>query len=130
MVHKLGLNKENVYDDLKAAVVAAPQFRYVVQLAVRVHSYIVSACRFDWFIKSRTAMELQRRCNSLIICIEKEMNELEDQAKMDKRRGNKGLKEKTEKVAKMVNGQEIEKTEKKAEALEEVEDVNKMEVEA
>ena len=37
MVHKLGLNKENVYDDLKAAVVAAPQFRYVVQLAVQVH---------------------------------------------------------------------------------------------
>ena len=26
-LHKLGLNKENVYDDLKAAVVAAPQFR-------------------------------------------------------------------------------------------------------
>ena len=31
MVHKLGLNKENVYDDLKAAVVAAPQFRFAVQ---------------------------------------------------------------------------------------------------
>ena len=29
MVHKLGLNKENVYDDLRAAVVAAPQFRWV-----------------------------------------------------------------------------------------------------
>ena len=88
-------------------------------------------CRFDWFIKSRTAMELQRRCNSLIICIEKEMNELEDQAKMDKKRSNKGLKEKTEKVEKMVKGEETEeKTEKKADALEEVEDVNKMEVEA
>ena len=36
MVHKLGLNKENVYDDLKAAVVAAPQFRCVVQLAVQI----------------------------------------------------------------------------------------------
>ena len=31
MVHKLGLNKENVYDDLKAAVVAAPQFRWNLQ---------------------------------------------------------------------------------------------------
>ena len=35
-LHKLGLNKENVYDDLKAAVVAAPQFRctqlYMAQL--------------------------------------------------------------------------------------------------
>ena len=27
--------------------------------------------RFDWFIKSRTAMELQRRCNTLIMLIEK-----------------------------------------------------------
>merc|ERR1711934_1149710 len=101
-VHKLGLNKENVYDDLKAAVVAAPQFR------------------FDWFIKSRTALELQRRCNSLIICVEKEMNELEDQAKMDKKRGIKGLKEKTEEKAEKTKD---EKAEKKAEALEEVEDV-------
>merc|ERR1712192_307093 len=78
MVHKLGLNKENVYDDLRAAVVAAPQFR------------------FDWFIKSRTALELQRRCNSLITCIEKEMNDLEDQAKMDRKK-NKGKTEKKRK---------------------------------
>ena len=64
----------------------------------------------------------------MIACIEKEMNELEDQAKMDKKKVNKGLKEKTEeKVDKM--GKE-EKIEKKAETLEEVDDVNKMEVEA
>ena len=83
--------------------------------------------RFDWFIKSRTALELQRRCNSLIICVEKEMNELEDQAKMDKKRGIKGLKEKTEEKAEKTKD---EKAEKKAEALEEVEDVNKMVVES
>ena len=86
--------------------------------------------RFDWFIKSRTALELQRRCNSLIICVEKEMNELEDQAKMDKKRGIKGLKEKVEKAEKMKDEKTEEKAGKKAEALEEVEDVNKMEVEA
>ena len=83
--------------------------------------------RFDWFIKSRTALELQRRCNSLIICVEKEMNELEDQAKMDKKRGIKGLKEKTEEKAEKTKD---EKAEKKAEALEDVEDVNKMVVES
>jgi len=99
-LHKLGLNKENVYDDLKAAVVAAPQFR------------------FDWFIKSRTALELQRRCNSLVTCIEKEMNDLEDQAKIEKKKG-KALKEKTE--------EKSEKTEKKALELE---DANIMDVEA
>merc|ERR1712192_107385 len=106
MVHKLGLNKENVYDDLRAAVVAAPQFR------------------FDWFIKSRTALELQRRCNSLITCIEKEMNDLEDQAKMDKKRSNKMLKEKVE--DKSEKAEKEEKFEKKVEALEEVEEDNKM----
>merc|ERR1719147_394435 len=68
MVHKLGLNKENVYDDLKAAVVAAPQFR------------------FDWFIKSRTALELQRRCNTLIMLIEKEMNEVEEREKNERKK--------------------------------------------
>ena len=49
MLHKLGFDKENVYEELRAAVRNAPQFR------------------FDWFIKSRTAMELQRRCNTLIM---------------------------------------------------------------
>ena len=38
MLHKLGFNRENVYDELRTAVRQAPQFR------------------FDWFIKSRTAM--------------------------------------------------------------------------
>ena len=38
MLHKLGFDRENVYDELRAAVRQAPQFR------------------FDWFIKSRTAM--------------------------------------------------------------------------
>ena len=51
MLHKLGFDKENVYEELRAAVRNAPQFR------------------FDWFIKSRTAMELQRRCNTLITLI-------------------------------------------------------------
>ena len=38
MLHKLGFDKENVYDELRTAIRQAPQFR------------------FDWFIKSRTAM--------------------------------------------------------------------------
>ena len=37
MLYKLGLEKENVYDELRTAVRNAPQFR------------------FDWFIKARTA---------------------------------------------------------------------------
>ena len=38
MLHKLGFDRENVYDELRTAVRQAPQFR------------------FDWFIKSRTAV--------------------------------------------------------------------------
>ena len=63
MLHKLGFDKENVYDELRASVRQAPQFR------------------FDWFIKSRTALELQRRCNTLITLIERENIELEEKEK-------------------------------------------------
>jgi len=79
MLHKLGFDKENVYEDLRAAVRCAPQFR------------------FDWFIKSRTAMELQRRCNTLIMLIEKEMNEIEEREKADRKK-NKGIKDKKRKA--------------------------------
>merc|ERR1712106_409466 len=78
MLHKLGFDKENVYEDLRAAVRCAPQFR------------------FDWFIKSRTAMELQRRCNTLIMLIEKEMNEIDEREKADRKK-NKGKNDKKRK---------------------------------
>lgn len=58
MLHKLGFEREHAYDELRLALRAAPQFR------------------FDWFIKSRTAMELQRRCNTLITLIEREIGDL------------------------------------------------------
>ena len=38
MLHKMGFDRENVYEELRQCVRNAPQFR------------------FDWFIKSRTAM--------------------------------------------------------------------------
>ena len=66
-LHKLGFDKENVYDELRYAVRQAPQFR------------------FDWFIKSRTSLELQRRCNTLITFIEREIQELEEKERADKK---------------------------------------------
>merc|ERR1711992_288888 len=68
MLHKLGFDKENVYEELRAAVRNSPQFR------------------FDWFIKSRTAMELQRRCNTLITLIERENHEIEEKEKAEKKK--------------------------------------------
>merc|ERR1739846_156168 len=72
MLHKLGFDKENVYEELRSTVRNAPQ------------------SRFDWFIKSRTAMELQRRCNTLITLIERENHEIEEKEKAEKKKkGNK-----------------------------------------
>ena len=70
MLHKLGFYRENVYDEIRTAIRNGPQFR------------------FDWFIKSRTALELQRRCNTLITLIEKENQELEE--KEEERTKDKG----------------------------------------
>ncbi|KAH7352892.1 hypothetical protein KP509_19G069200 [Ceratopteris richardii] len=76
MVHKLGYGN---WDELKAAFRMSPQFR------------------FDWFVKSRTAAELARRCDALIRLIEKEMQELDErerQARKDQSKLNKGRKRK------------------------------------
>jgi len=68
MLHKLGFDREMVYEELKAAVRNSPIFR------------------FDWFLKSRTAIELQRRCNTLITLIERENQELEEKEKASKKK--------------------------------------------
>merc|ERR1719435_163845 len=96
MLHKLGFDKENVYEELRASVRNAPQFR------------------FDWFIKSRTAMELQRRCNTLIMLIEKEMNEIEEREKADRKK--KGIKDKKRKADEAAAAETAEAAKKKAKA--------------
>ena len=52
MLHKLGFDKENVYEELRAEVRNAPQFR------------------FDWFIKSRTGKVLCKDCYPLCLLTE------------------------------------------------------------
>ena len=74
MLHKLGFDKENVYDEIRTAIRNAPQFR------------------FDWFIKSRTALELQRRCNTLITLIEKENQEVEEREEEERKQRKRGPK--------------------------------------
>lgn len=49
MLHKLGFDKESVYDELRQCIRNSPQFR------------------FDWFLKSRTAMvSLNSFCQSIV----------------------------------------------------------------
>merc|ERR1712200_316465 len=96
MLHKLGFDKENVYEELRSTVRNSPQFR------------------FDWFIKSRTAMELQRRCNTLITLIEREMNEIEEREKADRKK--KGIKDKKRKADEAAAAETAEAAKKKAKA--------------
>eukprot|EP00898_Chlorokybus_atmophyticus_P006003 jgi/Chlat1/6403/Chrsp45S05917 len=73
-IHKLGYG---AWDELKQEIRRHFQFR------------------FDWYIKSRTAQELARRCDSLIRMIEKELQDQEErdrQYKADIARVRKGAK--------------------------------------
>jgi SWI/SNF-related matrix-associated actin-dependent regulator of chromatin subfamily A member 5 len=57
MLQQIGFEYEGAYEMLRREVRKSPAFR------------------FDWFIKSRTATELQRRCSTLIALIEKELED-------------------------------------------------------
>ncbi|KAL0080870.1 SNF2 family N-terminal domain-containing protein [Phycomyces blakesleeanus] len=71
MLDKYGYGTENVYDYIRAEIRQAPQFR------------------FDWFLKSRTSQEIQRRCNTLIGLIQKEFAERDEQAREEKKKNKK-----------------------------------------
>jgi len=68
MLHRIGYDKEASYEDLRRQIRVAPQFR------------------FDWFLKSRTPNELQRRCNTLINLIERENSELAEKEKVERKK--------------------------------------------
>ncbi|XP_055343392.1 probable global transcription activator SNF2L1 isoform X2 [Paramacrobiotus metropolitanus] len=62
-LHQLGIDRQNLYEELLDLACRSPQFR------------------FDWWLRSRTPAELQRRCQTLTGLIEKEMmGEKETQA--------------------------------------------------
>lgn len=68
MLQKHGYGTENVYDRIRQEIRNSPLFR------------------FDWFLKSRTAPEIGRRCNTLIGLIQKEDAEVEEKEKEDRKR--------------------------------------------
>lgn len=65
-----GMQMEDVYERIKKDILEFPVFR------------------FDWFFKSRSPQELQRRCNTLLGMIEKEQEGR--QAEEVKTKGTKG----------------------------------------
>ncbi|KDQ53568.1 hypothetical protein JAAARDRAFT_72523 [Jaapia argillacea MUCL 33604] len=65
-LHYYGMRVDDVYDRIKKDITEFPVFR------------------FDWFFKSRSPQELQRRCNTLLGMIEKEAAELRAQEEASK----------------------------------------------
>ena len=66
-----GMRAEDVYERIKKDITEFPVFR------------------FDWFFKSRSPQELQRRCNTLLGMIEKE-HEANQAEEVKSRGGSKG----------------------------------------
>lgn len=63
-MERLGYGTDNLYERIQEEIRKSPLFR------------------FDWFLKSRTALEIQRRCSTLVIIIGKEFgskNENDDE---------------------------------------------------
>jgi hypothetical protein len=54
MLQKYKYGSDDIYEKIRTEIRRSPLFR------------------FDWFIKSRSAVELNRRCQTLIMLIEKE----------------------------------------------------------
>jgi SWI/SNF-related matrix-associated actin-dependent regulator of chromatin subfamily A member 5 len=58
MLDKYGLDAENLHDIIRDEIRESPLFR------------------FDWFFLSRTSLEISRRCNTLILTVQREFEEL------------------------------------------------------
>ncbi|KAJ1540037.1 hypothetical protein HK405_012122, partial [Cladochytrium tenue] len=68
-LEKFGYGSDDVYERIREEIKRSSLFR------------------FDWFIKSRTAVELSRRCSTLVALLQKEeAEELEQQQEVRKRK--------------------------------------------
>jgi SWI/SNF-related matrix-associated actin-dependent regulator of chromatin subfamily A member 5 len=73
-LYHYGMQAEDVYERIKKDITEFPVFR------------------FDWFFKSRSPQELQRRCNTLLGMIEKEEEtRLTEEAKLKPTKGKVGF---------------------------------------
>ncbi|OWA51550.1 putative global transcription activator SNF2L1 [Hypsibius exemplaris] len=70
-LHRIGIDQESAYEEIVELARKAPQFR------------------FDWWMRSRTAADISRRCHTLIGLIEREMLGDEERAGGGKKRGPK-----------------------------------------
>ena len=67
-LHHYGLKTDDVYERIKRDITEFPVFR------------------FDWFFKSRTPQELQRRCTTLLGLIEEKADQEQEEVKVKGKR--------------------------------------------
>ena len=85
-LNEIGMDNENVYDQIKQMIRNEPRFRFDWFFRF----FILCPNEKSYFIRSRTSTELQRRCNSLLTMIEREMNGDQPGEKSGKRTAEKG----------------------------------------
>lgn len=71
LLHNIGLEREDVYEEMRKRI--------------RDSSHM----RFNYFLKSRTCAELSRRCQTLVLIIEKELLEVDNSSEQTKDNKNK-----------------------------------------
>ncbi|OQV11664.1 SWI/SNF-related matrix-associated actin-dependent regulator of chromatin subfamily A member 5 [Hypsibius exemplaris] len=72
-LYRLGVDNEKAFGEILELACQAPQFR------------------FDWWLRSRSPADIQRRCHTLITLVEKEMTASKEEAKRE-REENRGRK--------------------------------------
>ena len=77
--------KGRAYQELEDAFLIAMMYKHGFGAAERIRMEIRRAWqfRFDWYFKSRSALEIQRRCDTLIKVIEKESEDIRKKEEED-----------------------------------------------
>lgn len=97
-LYRFGLDTENLYEQIRDAIRDSPSFR------------------FDWFILSRTPIELSRRCNTLIQTIVREYDGGKSNAGRKKRKSSRAVASSSEEEEETYDyGSEVEDDEEEVE---------------
>jgi len=86
MMEKIGLDRPTVFEEIKKGLRMCPQFR------------------FDWFIKSRTTTEIMKRCQYLLLVLEKEFTLAQQKDDKNKENELNGSSKRKADDAKLGNG--------------------------
>jgi len=101
-----GGTKGRAYQEEEDAFLVTMMYRHGYGAAERIRMSIRRAWqfRFDWYFKSRSAQEIQKRCDVIVKIIEKENDDIRDEIKKKKEHETNQLIQSTPPNADMVHG--------------------------